>query len=186
MNASSGSGLWPTRMSCFLVTVVIVLRFFDKLTGSVIMPHAFGADNGLRADTVLSINRWLQRRFTMGTADKRSADQDTVVLVHGLAALPFVMRSLAKSLRDYFGQVVNWGYPSLWSRIERHGKELAELLRRFDSDERGGRIHLIGHSMGGIIGRLALAAYLPLRMGRFIMLAPPNRGSHVARRLAPI
>jgi pimeloyl-ACP methyl ester carboxylesterase len=122
----------------------------------------------------------------MESACKKSAEQDTVVLVHGLAALPFVMRPLAQSLSSHFAEVVNWGYPSLWSRIERHGRELAELLRRLDGDQGDGRIHLIGHSMGGIIGRLALAEYLPRRIGRFIMLAPPNRGSHVARRLAPV
>jgi len=122
----------------------------------------------------------------MGTPDEKSGEQDAVVLVHGLAALPFVMRPLADSLRDDFGKVVNWGYPSLWSRIERHGSELAELLRKLDREERQGRIHVIGHSMGGIIARLALAEYLPRRIGRFIMLAPPNRGSHVARRLAPV
>jgi pimeloyl-ACP methyl ester carboxylesterase len=122
----------------------------------------------------------------MGAAGNKIAEQDTVVLVHGLAAIPFVMRPLATSLRQHFARVVNWGYASLWSRIERHGKGLADLLRNLDDGERPGQIHLIGHSMGGIICRVALAEYLPRRMGRFIMLAPPNRGSHVARRLAPI
>ena len=39
--------------------------------------------------------------------------------------------------------------------------------------------------MGGIIGRLALAEHLPRNFGRFVMIAPPNRGSHVAAQLAP-
>jgi hypothetical protein len=39
--------------------------------------------------------------------------------------------------------------------------------------------------MGGIIARVALADFLPRRFGRLVMIAPPNRGSHVARRLAP-
>jgi pimeloyl-ACP methyl ester carboxylesterase len=121
----------------------------------------------------------------MDGASNQSSDRDTVVLVHGLAAMPFVMRPLAKSLGDHFAQVVNWGYSSLWSRIERHGRALAQLLRRLDGEEPSGRLHLIGHSMGGIIGRLALAEYLPLRFGRFLMLAPPNHGSPVARHLAP-
>src|SRR5207244_5119712 len=124
-------------------------------------------------------------KFPMRKKSGGGSQEDTVVLVHGLAAIPFVMAPLAKSLQSHFQRVVNWGYTSLWSRIERHGSELAELLRSLDREERQGRIHLIGHSMGGIIGRLALAEYLPRRIGRFIMLAPPNRGSHVARRLAP-
>jgi len=122
----------------------------------------------------------------MDGANNHSSEQDTVVLVHGLAAMPFVMRPLARSLRQHFGQIVNWGYSSLGSRIERHGRSLAQLLRRLDGNESSGRIHLIGHSMGGIIGRLALAEFLPERFGRFLMLATPNRGSPVARRLAPL
>jgi pimeloyl-ACP methyl ester carboxylesterase len=99
--------------------------------------------------------------------------------------MPFVMAPLAKSLSDHFEQVVNWTYPSLWSRIERHAAALAGLLRRLDDENADGEVHLITHSMGGIIGRLALAEYSPRRMGRFVMIAPPNRGSPVARRLAP-
>src|SRR5262245_39240620 len=119
----------------------------------------------------------------MERANQVRRGEDTVVLVHGLLAPPAVMQPLGNSLRKHVRRVVNWGYPSIWSRIERHGQALAALLRKMD-EEVGGRIHLITHSMGGIIGRLALAEYLPARLGRFVMIAPPNRGSHVARFLA--
>jgi len=109
---------------------------------------------------------------------------DTVVLVHGLAARPIVMFPLARMLKRSFRQVINWGYPSLWSRIETHVSRFTELFRQLD-EQSGGRIHLVGHSMGCIIGRLALAEYLPRRLGRFVMIAPPNRGSRWARTLAP-
>lgn len=113
-----------------------------------------------------------------------SLKQDAVILVHGLAANRLVMGLLARSLGKVLGATVNWGYRSLWSPIERHGRELAGLLRKL---ERRGheRIHLVTHSMGGIIGRLALAEHLPRNFGRFVMIAPPNRGSHVAALLAP-
>lgn len=111
-------------------------------------------------------------------------EQDQVVLVHGLAANRTIMGSLARSLGRAFSRVVNWGYSSLWSPIERHGRKLADELRRLD-EEGPGRIHLVTHSMGGIIGRIALAEFMPQRFGRFVMIAPPNRGSHVASWLAP-
>jgi triacylglycerol lipase len=113
------------------------------------------------------------------------ARRDMVVLVHGLAANRIVMRALAVSLAKVSTKVVNWGYQSLWSPLERHGRQLAALLWRLEQEKLHDRVHLVTHSMGGIIARLALAEYLPKRFGRFVMIAPPNRGSHVAARLAP-
>jgi pimeloyl-ACP methyl ester carboxylesterase len=111
---------------------------------------------------------------------------ELVVLVHGLAAHRLVMGRLAWSLRDGYACVVNWGYSSLWSPIERHGRTLAGMLERLDRERRHSRIHLVTHSMGGIVARLALTEYQPRNFGRFVMIAPPNRGSHMAARLAPI
>lgn len=115
---------------------------------------------------------------------RKAPTADAVVLVHGLAANSVIMLPLARALGKHFTRVVNWGYRSLWYRIETHGKALAQQLRELDESFEG-RIHLVTHSMGGIIGRLALADYLPRRFGRFLMIAPPNRGSHVASQLAP-
>ena len=114
----------------------------------------------------------------------RQTLKDAVVLVHGLMANSLIMKPLATAFTNEFAPVVNWGYESLWSPIERHGNELARQLEKLDR-EITGRIHLVTHSMGGIIGRLALREYRPQRLGRFVMITPPNRGSHVASWLAP-
>src|SRR5262245_19524147 len=111
--------------------------------------------------------------------------RDVAVLVHGLAAGKFVMRALAGSLAKASLKVVNWGYRSLWSPLQRQGRQLAGILSRLEEEEPNARVHLVTHSMGGIIARLALAEYLPRRLGRFVMIAPPNRGSHIAAWLAP-
>src|SRR5262245_47727968 len=121
----------------------------------------------------------------MATTCHTANQSDTVVIVHGLGAHPLIMVPLARWLRETFSQVVNWGYPSLFSPIERHGEKLAGLLRDLDVKKQDGRIHLVTHSMGGVIGRFALQTYLPKRIGRLVMLSPPNRGSRLARHVAP-
>ena len=109
-----------------------------------------------------------------------------LILIHGLGAHWLIMSPLARRLQGQFGRVINWSYSSLWSGIERHGQQMAEQLQRLDDDPAVERIDLITHSMGGIVARLALATHVPNKMGRMVMLAPPNTGSHVARSLAPV
>jgi len=115
--------------------------------------------------------------------NETSTTRDAVVLVHGLAANRLIMAPLARALGQFYGQVVNWGYSSLWSPLECHSQRLAALLKGLE--DKVERVHLVTHSMGGIITRLALTEFQPRRLGRLVMVAPPNRGSHVASRLAP-
>lgn len=111
--------------------------------------------------------------------------QDTVILVHGFAGSPFAMTPLARKFRAAGYDVVNWGYPSRTGRLDAYAERLAEELRCRDAAGEG-KLHVVGHSMGAIIAREALLQYLPARIGRLVLMAPPLRGSKMADRLKGI
>jgi hypothetical protein len=122
--------------------------------------------------------------------------REHVVLVHGLLRTPRSWITVRRHLeRSGFSTGV-FGYSSLSGALEPHGRALSAELRRLDArgddtrgrDTRGrwARVHLVGHSLGNLVIRAALALGRPKNLGRVVMLVPPNQGSAVARRLAPL
>lgn len=112
--------------------------------------------------------------------------QDVVVLVHGLGSHTLFTAYLARQLQATNRRVINWGYRSLLRSICAHGEELAGLLQELEGDAEIGSVHLVTHSMGGIVARTALAQQMPSKVGRMVMLAPPNRGSRAATWFGPV
>jgi len=113
-------------------------------------------------------------------------NDELVVLVHGLGANKLLMWPLARRLARAGYRTVNWSYPSFLRTIERHGANLRELLDRLDAEPEAARIHLVAHSMGCIVARQALLSGVPRKIGRFVMLAPPNQGSPLASLFGPL
>lgn len=107
-----------------------------------------------------------------------------VVLLHGLAANRLVMVRLSKFLDGHGYETANWGYRSIRGSIESHAWALRTQLDDFISAGRHEVVHIVAHSMGGIVARRALSLSHTANLGRLVMLGPPNRGSHVARRLS--
>ncbi|MGL4511750.1 MAG: esterase/lipase family protein [Lacipirellulaceae bacterium] len=106
---------------------------------------------------------------------------ELVVLTHGIASTRFLMSPLAARLRRAGFATRLHGYPSIWGSNRGHGVRFARLLRRLAP--RYDRVHMVVHSMGSIVARCALTEGLPPNFGRIVMIAPPNRGSHMATRL---
>jgi alpha-beta hydrolase superfamily lysophospholipase len=108
--------------------------------------------------------------------------RDTVIVVHGLGRTKLSMSSLAARLRDEGYSVVGFSYPSTKQSVADSAAQLELQLQAVSASSRG-RVHLVAHSLGGIVVRAALRRSCPANLGRVVMLGPPNRGSEIADRL---
>lgn len=104
---------------------------------------------------------------------------ETIVFVHGLwtpGAELFVLRRRLRA-KGYEDRL--FPYHSMLDDLEANAARLAAYLDATPGDT----IHLIGHSLGGVIAVKALQNHPVGRPGRIVCLGSPLSGSSAARRL---
>lgn len=112
-----------------------------------------------------------------------------VVYVHGLWLNGWESVLLRRRLsRDLDCRTLSFPYPSVNADLAANARALGEFL----GGARADTLHLVAHSMGGLVilelfdsitsGRLASGRVLP--PGRVVLLGSPVQGSRAARKLA--
>lgn len=107
------------------------------------------------------------------------APRDGVILLHGFAGWPGRMARLERDCVAAGWATLSPYYPS-WARPHPHN--LARLQARIAhfADEVPGKVHFVGHSMGGLMIRALLNQWRPARMGQVVMIGTPQGGSELA------
>lgn len=109
-----------------------------------------------------------------------SARSDLVVLLPGLWMPAWVMWPLAWRLRSRGLRCTCFGYPSMTGSLAENADRLAGFVRALPG---AGPVHLVGHSLGGVLALHAMASRRLARVASIVMLGSPARGSHAAHRL---
>ena len=105
-----------------------------------------------------------------------------VILLHGVWMRGLTLFSLARRLRRAGFTVDVFDYASVFGDATNTCERLRARMRDVQAD----RVHLVGHSLGGIIALEATRRSRDLPRGHIVCLGPPLKGSSVARVLAHI
>jgi pimeloyl-ACP methyl ester carboxylesterase len=107
------------------------------------------------------------------------SSNEGVILLHGISRTQHSMHRMESALAAHGLTVLNLGYAS------RH-KSLQELAHDIHADIAAfiaavtGPVHIVAHSMGGLLAQVYLARHPHPRIGRIVMLGTPNKGSEIA------
>lgn len=120
----------------------------------------------------------------------RAARSEPVVLLQGLVRTRFSLRRLAHGLAAAGFDVYNTGGPGprqpLEAQVAKFRAALEQLGERFRQRYPGEVpvVHGVGHSLGGIVLRVAMAEAEGVRAGRLVATATPFLGVRIADLVA--
>jgi pimeloyl-ACP methyl ester carboxylesterase len=104
-----------------------------------------------------------------------------VVLLHGIARSARSFRKMQSALEAVGFATLNLDYQSRTKSLEALVADIHPAIAGFASRV-DGPVNFVAHSMGALLTRAYLARHPPGRLGRVLLLGPPNNGSEIADR----
>lgn len=152
---------------------------YDDRTASRSPQGALGPVTQLAAHALRSASR----PSAAGTAATASASPAPVVLVHGYGGAKSQWFLVERALgRAGFTTVQTMEYDAASSDIPALAQRLCRLVHALAAETGAPRVHLVGHSLGGVIIRYAVTvAGLDPLVGAAVTVASPHGGTEWAR-----
>lgn len=105
---------------------------------------------------------------------------ESVVLMHGILRSKMDMYPITKFLEKKGYDTLNILYPSRQQNLEDLTEFVREKMENCDHCQENQTISFVTHSMGSLITRYYIATHKPEKLGKVVMLGPPNTGSEFA------
>ncbi|MEZ5314715.1 MAG: alpha/beta hydrolase [Chlamydiales bacterium] len=115
-----------------------------------------------------------------------NAKEGSIICLHGFFRSYRCMIPIGNTFKSEGLEAYLWDYRSRKETIESHAQKLVEVLNMIAKQKPGEPIHFATHSFGGIIVRAAVnhpACPQEAKIGKAVLLAPPNKGSSLAHRV---